>query len=256
MKSAPPVLGMFIVGLGLASTIVLTAERSTQQSDAPTRIQVGVLTESQRVHSKLYKDYSAGRRLDIRLPESGPQKKGEQATLEESVYLELGTPVTSPNAAVVSFDDFLRKLSCDADAVVIGLVKDRTSQLTDGNEFIFSDYVVTAEEIFRTGSAGYLAPNSDITVTRPGGKIEIRGRIVNAVDASFKPIEKGQRYLLFLKHVPETGAYQSMRNGTFLLQDGALVAMTEEFIPGSTDDTKPLNAETRRVLSIGCGTNK
>lgn len=244
MKSAPSVLGMFIVGLGVASTIALTAARSAQQNDAPTRIQVGVLTESQRAHSKLYRDQSAGRRLDIPLPQSTRQKKSGE-TVEESVYLEPGTPITSPDAPVVSFVDFLRKLSCAADAVVMGLAKERTSQLTDGNEFVFSDYVVAVDEILKTNPSDYIAPNRDITVTRPGGKIEIGDRIVNVVDASFKALVKGKRYLLFLKYVPETGAYQSMRKGTFLVQDGELVALTEEFIPGGAGDTRPFDAEQK-----------
>ena len=255
MKSVALVLGMFLSGLALSSGIALRSAGYGQNSDEPTRVQVGVMTERQRVHSKLFERYSAGRKLDTPIPE---RRLGRNTieTGEETVYLEPGIGVTSPDIPVHSFVDFLKELSCNADAVVIASAKSRISQLTENKEFLFSDYVVTAEEVFKNTSLVHIAPGNDITVTRPGGRVEINGRIINAVDASFKALDVGSRYLLLVKYLPDTGAYTSMRKGSFLIQDDDLIALTEEGLPGGSGDTRIFTPEVRNVLASSCDRNK
>jgi hypothetical protein len=177
-------------------------------------------------------------------------------TAEETVYLEPGITVSSPDVPVPSFIHFLKELSCNADTIVIAAAKTRISQLTENKEFLFSDYVVTLEEVFKNNSSAYIAASSDVTVTRPGGRVQIKGRTISAVDASFKPLDMGERYLLFLKYLPETGAYKSIRKGSFLIHDNDLIALTEEGIPGSPGDSRAFSAEARSVLSSGCDKNK
>jgi hypothetical protein len=109
-------------------------------------------------------------------------------------------------------------------AIVIGSARGSTSQLTENKEFLFSDYVVTSEEVFKNNSSAYIASSSDVTVTRPGGRVQIKGRTISAVDASFKPLDIGERYLLFLKYLPETGAYKSIRKGSFLIHNDDLIS--------------------------------
>ena len=111
------------------------------------------------------------------------------------------------------------------------------------------------DEVFKNNPSAFIAPNSDMTVTRPGGRIQIQSRIVNALDASFKPLVTGKQYLLFLKYVPETGSYSSLRKGSFLIENDDLIALTEESIPGGSVDTKVLSAEIRAVLTSGCDRN-
>ena len=256
MKSVALNLVMFVCGLGLASIFAISSVGSGQRKANPTQVQIGIMTERQRVHSKLFKTYSAGRKLDVPLKEKRPGKEAIEAP-EETVYVEPGINVTSPDVPVLSFHDFLKDLSCQADAVVIATAKDGTSQLTENREFIFTDYVVTVDEVFKNNSSDFIASNNDITVTRPGGRIQIKTRIVNALDSSFQPLITGRRYLLFLTYIPETGSYSSLRKGSFLLQDDDLIALTEEAIPGgSVDPTRVLSDEIRAVLTSGCDRNK
>jgi len=255
MKSVALVLGMFLGGLGLAGVIAISSVGSSQKKVEPTQIRVGVMTARQKVHSKFFETYSAGRKLDVPLPERRLGKETVEAT-EETVYLEPGLTVTSPDVPELSFVDFLKDLSCQADATVIASAKDRTSQLTENREFLFTDYIVTVEENLKNNPSAYIAPNSDITVTRPGGRVQIKGRIVNALDASFKPLDTGKRYLLFLTYIPETGAYRALRKGSFLIEDDDLVALTEEVIPGGSGAIRTLTAEIRNVLTSGCDRNK
>lgn len=251
MKSVALNLAMFGCGLGLASIFAISSVGSGQKKANPTPVQVGVMTERQRVHSKLFETYSAGRKLDVPLQERRPGKEPAEAT-EETIYLEPGITVTSPDAPVLSFSDFVKDLSCQADAVVIAASKNGTSQLTENKEFLFTDYIVTVDEVFKDNPSASIVPNNDLTVTRPGGRVQIKSRIVNALDASFKPLVTGKRYLLFLRYIPETGSYRSLRKGSFLVEDNDLIALTEEAIPGGSVDPTILSAEIRAVLTSGC----
>jgi hypothetical protein len=216
-----------------------------QNKEGATPIQVGVMTKGQKEHSKLYERYKPGRKLDV-FPAPGESSADD----EQGVYIEPPLEITSPDAPELSFEDFLTDLTCAADAVVTVVVKDRASQLTENKEFIFTDYTAVVEEVFRGTS---LTPNTTITVTRPGGKVQIDGHIVGAVDSSFKVLEPGKHYLLFLQNVPATGAYQSVRKGSFLLEDSDLISLTDQFIPGINDETKraPI-VRARSALSSGC----
>lgn len=218
---------------------------SGQKTDA-TPIQVGVMSEKQRVHSRLIESgdqYKAGRRLDDFVD---GQPSG--------AYIEPPLEITSPDALRLSFPDFINNLMCEADAVVSAVVRDRTSQLTDQKRFVFTDYTMLVKEIYK----GHLdiAPNVGITVTRPGGKVSINGRIVTAVDSSYQLLESDQRYLLFLRYIPETGAYRSQSKGTFLIDSESVIPQTEEFVPGLSSNARGSLASIRPALLSGCETRR
>ena len=121
MKSMASAVGMFVCGLGLASILASSSVGSGQRQADPA-IQVGVMTERQRVHSKLFEAYSAGRKLDVPLKEKRRGEEPVEAT-EESVFLEPGINVTSSDVPVLSLGDFLKDLSCQADAVVMAAAR-------------------------------------------------------------------------------------------------------------------------------------
>jgi len=71
-----------------------------------------------------------------------------------------------------------------------------------------------------------IAPNSEIIVTRAGGEILLNGRTVRAIDPFFKPFQLGQSYILFLKLVPETGAFKADAAGSFHIVCDKVVFLT------------------------------
>jgi hypothetical protein len=221
-----------------------SSDAASQEKATP--IQVGVMTEKQRAHSKLYGEYGMGRKLD-----AIPAREFKPG-VEPGVYRELGTPVTSPDAPILSFADFMRNLSCEADAVVVATIKDHSSQLTENKEFIFTDYEAEVDAIYKNNPATPIAPHSLITVTRPGGRVEINGRVVGATDASFKLFSTGKQYLLFLKYLPQTSDYQSIGQGAFLISDNTLTAMSEESLPGGIGGSRPFTDELRNALDAVC----
>lgn len=233
----------WLIPSNAAQTQVQTS--SDQKTDA-TPIQVGVMSEKQRVHSRLIErgdQYTAGRRLDDFVD---GQPSG--------AYIEPPLEITSPDVPRLSFPDFIKNLMCEADAVVTAVVTDRTSQLTEQKKFVFTDYTMLVTEVYK----GHLdiAPNVGITVTRPGGKVSINGRIVTAVDSSYQLLESGKRYLLFLRYIPETGAYWSETKGTFLIDNDGLIPQTEGFVPGLSSHARGSLASIRPALLSGCETRR
>ena len=215
------------------------------QKDPPTPIQVGVMSEKQREHGKLYTQYT-GRKLD-----AIPQREFKSG-VEPGVYIEPPTPVINPDMPPLLFEDFLRHLRCDVDAVFSVTIKDKAAQLTENKEFIFTDYTAIVEELYKNNDTAPIGSGGLITVTRPGGRVEIDGKVVSALDSSFKHLKVGQRYLLFLKFLPQTSSFQCVRLGCFLINANELIPMTEESLPGGVGDTREFNLSVRTALSAAC----
>ncbi len=114
-------------------------------------------------------------------------------------------------------------LTYAADAVVIGTIKEQiTSQLTENEEFLFSEYDLVVEDVIKYNPNASIAPASVISVIRHGGKVKFNGKVISAVVATFSPFIEGDQYLLYLKYIPETQSYQAFSNSSFLI-DGDLV---------------------------------
>ncbi|HKS29217.1 MAG TPA: hypothetical protein VJS44_15420 [Pyrinomonadaceae bacterium] len=182
------------------------------------------MSARQKEHSKLYKDYKGnGKLLDL-------LKKEENNTGNELIITVMpGLPELSPGGRPSTPDTFLNNLASTADAVVIGTVANKSSQLTENGAFVFTDYDVAVEEVLKENGSNNIQSQSSIVVTRPGGRILLEGRIVTARDRTFKPFAVGGRYLLFLKYIPTTGAYHAVSNkGSFeLVDDKSVKPLTE-----------------------------
>jgi hypothetical protein len=183
----------------------------------------GEKTQRQKEHSKLYKNYETGKKL----PELTKTVRGD-------IVLRRGTPFRGRSTyALNSLSEILKPMVCGADAVVIGTVSDKTSLLTENEDYVFTDYEVTVEEVLKNNQASPIQVNSVVTVTRPGGEIQFGGKKVEAIDESFKPLEVKQRYLLLLKLIPSTGAYQAVSDGgSFQLHGAKITSLSSAFHSG------------------------
>ena len=172
------------------------------------------VTETQKVHSHLFPEYKSGRNIrELVSRGSG-----------DVVVVKSVRPIASGGGGVnvrsPSGNAYLDYMSSRADAVVIGTLKNKSSQLTDDGEFLFTDYVVVVNSVAKSPS---IAPNSEIIVTRAGGEILLNGRTVRAIDPFFKPFQLGQSYILFLKLIPETGAFKADAAGSFRIVGGKVM---------------------------------
>jgi hypothetical protein len=194
----------------------------TPKHETATRVQEGVMTDQQKKHSKLYKRYKGIAKVRDLI------RQDANSSGELTVTVLPGSPELSPEGQSKNAFSLLDNLAAKADAVIIGNVTDKESQLTEDGTFVFTDYAMKVEEVLMDNSKAHIELQRSLTVTGPGGKIVLNGRRVSVTDRSFKPMTTGGRYLFFLKYVADTGAYQAVsENGSFELIDNNAVLLTE-----------------------------
>lgn len=206
MKNALLILPGSLLALVVSSSVNLVSQGQKKSKEEPTLVIRDVISARQKVHSELFDNHRGVAKLTdlIRQDHSNPDQ-------ELKITILPGLPEVSPHNELPAVDDWLSKLAASSDAVVIGTVVNKVSQLTKNETFVFTDYDLSVEEVLKDRTST-IQPQSIITVTRPGGKILLEGRIINARDKSFKPLVIGGRFLLFLRLIPKTGAYQAVNN--------------------------------------------
>jgi hypothetical protein len=216
MKNHRKLIFLFLAALMVAATVANVTLRG--QGQKPTSID-GKLTEKQTEHSKLYKEYKGGKKLSELVAEIGDVKLRRHPPLSGG---DLGGAAADPH-------EFLRGLTCEADAIVVGKVKDKASQVSESGDFIFTDYEMTVARIFKDNAVDQIQPDKNITITRPGGRIRMNGRTVEALDDAFEPFTLEGHYLVFLRFIPVTGAYKSIGSkSSFELRGNAIHKLTRE----------------------------
>jgi len=223
--------------------------QSSLSAQDATPVQEGVMNDRQKQHSRLfssYKDATQGRTLHQLVLERGDIQIGR---FMGNVRLP----------ASFDMEQYLGKLSCDADLIVIGTVRDRSSNLIEDGTFTFTEHSISTETVLKDNPAQPVQSNTAITVVRVGGKIKLLGHVVNAVDSSEKPLVTGGRYLLFLKFIPTTGAYKSLSTSlaesTFKVEGNQVTQVSDQHFPfdnGRSKDLKSLLAEIGLVLRNPC----
>jgi hypothetical protein len=196
-----------------------------------TPVQLGVLTEQQRVHSKL----AIYARYEIALTGlKGGKKISEAVTnLKGKVYELCISPGLTELPSAETPSSFFGELASKSDSVIRGMTRRKVSQITDNDSFVFTDYYVVVTEVLKDDSAAPLHPQEVIVVTRPGGKVLVEGAVIRATDEGIPPLPLGDHdLLLFLRRVPETGAYTATRyDGTFEVDGPIVKALTGYPLP-------------------------
>lgn len=229
---------------------VLAALQLKKQSDTPevpTLVRQGVKTGKELEHSRIYKkeyEWRGGKKLS-----TIPGKN------EINIILPPPSVPGDPSLPPPTADDFLRKRTCAADAVVLGVVRDKSSLLTEDETFTFTQYNLTVEEVLKNNAAAAIQPGSIIDVTRPGGAIHLNGRVIRAVDLSSPPLKMNGRYLLFLKFIRSTGAYKAFGwAGDFEFENDRYTPLTRETLPSdlqSGGEAATLLAVVRAAADAG-----
>jgi hypothetical protein len=253
------ILSLSLIAIGATNIISLSQDNATKKQQEEATLQTGVLTEKQKHHSKLYKEYRGGKKI----PE-----QAAKTNFDFGMTWEPGLPGGMPGVTPPTFSERITNLSCDADAIVVGEVTSKSSQLTEDQDFIFTDYELKVEEAIKNKASDHIMPKAEITVTGPGGKIQLNNRIVEAIDLSFPPLIVGERYLLFLKSTSIVGGYKAVNKESrfHLTNDGV------ETIPIPIPDNrtyakykpKPKNlgqastffAPVREAVASGCAGEK
>jgi hypothetical protein len=175
---------------------------------------------------------------------------GSEATV--FVRKGVGMPVLSPHPVPSDFASYVGRMVEAADAIVVGTARGRKAQLTEDETFIFTKYELAVEEVLKGGSAAAaVRPNDTIVVARSGGKMKLNGKDVIAEDDSFKPLKVGERYLLFINHLPEKNLYTAFNSaGSFLLKGNKIFKLTEESLPAELKDGGDAAALLRVISEV------
>lgn len=211
---------LLLVGLSLAHSTSTNSASSVQKKptvDDAAKEEATPLTpmsQHQQEHARLYRSYTGvGRRLtDL------ARERGEDVTIGVDPPLQMTQPEGENG-----HENALESLARRVDAIVVASVKDKTSMFNEGETFVFTEHKVRVEEVIKNNSSAPIDPGFEITIMRAGGKVLVDGRTVVAIESSVKPIRVGTTYLLFLKWVPTTGAYQSI--SPFELKGNKLIAL-------------------------------
>lgn len=114
----------------------------------------------------------------------------------------------------------LPDLVAQADSIVRALVLAGRPRLTPDEREIETDYTLQIHEIY-DGSRDVYAGQT-ITVTKPGGKLTLAGRVVSMREPDFPALEDGREYVLFLRPAGErnVSVVVGASQGAFLIEDG------------------------------------
>ena len=209
-----------------------------------TPVQLGTLSERQRIHSKLYEDFSQHQGAMISERVAPYQNQG----IVYGIYINVNTPRLS--AEIEPADNYFAALSNQSDVVIRGEVTNRNSQITEDGKFLFTDYDIRIEEVLKSDANTLLGPGKTITVTFPGGKVLI-GDVVAKMGGDGIPslLEITNHVVIFAAAVPTTGAYKLARyDGSFEI-NGASVKALAGSVPASYLENSKSFLKTVRAVS-------
>jgi hypothetical protein len=188
------------------------ARFQSENNDA-TPVQLGVLTPTQRIHGKVFSGYGHKPLDEVAASARAEGRPGVAVTVHgDRGYLR---PPTQ--------EEILNNLVQSSDSIICGTGLNKTSQLSEDNKFIYTDYQVLVSDVIK-GNGRELVKGHTIVVTQPGGKVLLNGIIIIATVNEFLPLSvDGAETLLFLNLVRESGAYK-VRSG-YELREGRIRAL-------------------------------
>lgn len=256
MRSRKNIALLLLASLAVTVITAVAALQSRTQSassgkqEEATPIQEGVMSEKQKKHSKIFKGYDVtakGKKLRDRVAEEG----------DVNIYWLVGDKRLPES---FNLNNYLQEFARKADAIVVGVVRSKSSQLIEQGSYIFTDYELTVEDVLKNNSTTPLQLNGDITVTRIGGVVKLNGHVVRTIDHSEKLLRSGARYLLFLRFDSEAGTYRSLRDnltdGSFQLRGNKIIQVSDLPLPfGGSYETaaEPFITEVRVAIKKACG---
>lgn len=252
-------MSKFIVGLVLTivACFVLAGMTSSQEQknakQAPksakevkeVELSESKLTEKQKKHRKLMKVTAGPKLSDLAAKATGDVVVGVEEPLKISTTDEELTHTPSLQFTV-----------CNPEVIVVGELKSESPQLTEDESFLFTEHTMVVEEVLKDNPVSPVQHGASLTVIREGGTGKVNGKTVRAVREGFRPFRGGQRYVLFLRYIPETGAYSAYPYGSFKLAAGKVMPYGK-MPQGVTADESGFLEEVRTIVNAGgCGSRQ
>jgi hypothetical protein len=247
-----------IVGLGLvmvAATLDFRHQRKTAEQtraqeqlyqaeigDA-TPVRTGVLDDRQRLHSQIAENLRSGFARSILETIAPYRGKRIVCGISIDVNLPLLSADTEPPAS------YFRRLVQVSDAVIRGKVTNKVSNITEDEMFLFTDYDVQVEEVFKDATNTVSQAGGTITVTCAGGKVLIDDVIVTTSGNAVAMLPNDHEILLFLTRIPGTSDFKLVRLDAAFDIDGQSAQSLAGRVPESYLREKPGFLELVRTAS-------
>ena len=206
-----------LVCFGAVGVATKQSAQKHETTEDATVVQKGVFTAKQREHSKLFEGYS----LDS-IPLVDKSK--------DDFTLTLGSEA-QPHPADMQPDltAFVKGKVCESDAIIMGRVTKKESQLTVRGDFIFTDYTVKWDKVLKDDTNTSIKPFENVVVTGAGGAVRINGQTITVTQQGKERLHVGDSYLLFLRRVPSTGAYTVLGGSSAISQiNGEIKGLTRQ----------------------------
>src|SRR5205085_3673515 len=130
---------LIVAGVGASKLQDKDKKQYQAESADATPIQLGVMTEKQEQHSKLYSQYNTRNKIPdlLKLNDDG-------IVIIRQLPLPFGYP-----GQVRSEADEMKRITCAADTIVLGTVKSSASQITESQSFLLTDYVLLVQQVLQ-----------------------------------------------------------------------------------------------------------
>jgi hypothetical protein len=211
MYKPPKTIFFRLLALAFAATSCLIAApiRTHAQQPAVGSDLQSAADHNEKVHSRIFQSSSVGTIPEILVKTTGDLTIPNADDIEGGIMTDIDTPPYPPVTLV--------DLACFADAVVLATPVASVSHLTADKTFLYSDWTMHVEEVLQDTPKEPIGGKETIAVVRPGGKLTIDGRTIYGKATDFPDFHSGDRYLLFLTYIPETGAFKARTQRSFNL---------------------------------------
>lgn len=212
------------------------------KEDSPTIIQPGVMTAKQLKHSKLYEEES------LLLQPSLLNKT------ENTVYVTIFSgPILTENN-LKNKTEILQKVSCKSDVIVSGKIKNKSSQITENQSFVFTDYEVEIKDVIKNYSALDLANTKNLNLTAKGGAVKSGDRVFKVIVERSVPLLVNNDYIFFLNYLPDSQSFR-LTNEQSLFQifpDANNVVFEQQEGKSLSEDLETFLKSLRQTTTNGC----
>lgn len=209
-----------------------------EQDDPPTPIQLGVMSEKQRKHSRVF-------------PSSGRNRKMTRGQGDVEIISTAHTVSTFSGKMPPPKSDYFRFYGCQADLIVIAGITNKNSQLTENSDWVFTDYELNVFQILKNNTNLASESLKNITLTAIGGAVAAEGRRISLKVNRAIPLRVNREYILFLKYNPILEAFE------LIGQIGSIYGVSggKVFFPGNIYGGNPDSVEATADLIRGVTNN-
>ncbi|HKF49288.1 MAG TPA: hypothetical protein VKB38_18150 [Terracidiphilus sp.] len=243
--------GLLAVALAILPCVPALAQQPGAENDLKSQAD-----KNEKVHNRVFQSFTIGT-----IPDLLAKTTGDLTLADTSDRVELAARfIDTPDYPPVSLVDG----ACISDAVVVVTAVAGVSHLNADKTAIYSDWTMHVEEVLQDVPKAPIGGKEEITAVRPGGKLVIGGRTVYDQVPGFPEFRPGNKYLLFLTQIPETGAFKARTQRTYnLTLDPAAASKEHPFadtpslaLPVPSSSPEELISDTRAAIQYTAGAGK